>query len=306
MFVTMAAESAIDKERGRSRLWRLLTLPFTKTSPARDGLEEVIEEYREEGKVITQEERTILHNMLEAADLSARDVMVPRHDIVAVEYDITLSELKETFIKQQHTRMPVYDASLDKLKGFLHLKDVVPALAGDEPFDMDQVLREIYFISPSMKIVDLLVQMRVSGHHLAIVVDEYGGTDGLVTLEDVIEALVGEIQDEHDVEDGEVSEYKRISSHQFELDARMMIEDLQAILGVDLFALLPSEEDVDSMGGLLFAILHRVPVTGEIIAIGDIGQAKIVEADPRRIKRILLTLTFTPLAAIPRAAHAIS
>jgi magnesium and cobalt transporter len=112
-----------------------------------------------------------------------------------------------------------------------------------------------------------------------------------------MEALVGEIQDEHDVEEGGASQYKRISSHQFELDARLPMEELQELIGVDVFALLPSEENVDTMGGLLFAILHRVPVTGEIIAIGDIGHAKILEADPRRIKRILLTLNFTPLVA---------
>jgi magnesium and cobalt transporter len=299
----MATDSSMEGESWCGRLWRALISPFVKTNSPRDAWQEAMEEQREEGKEISAEERNLLENMREAGDLSARDVMVPRSDIVAVEYDITLSELKETFIQQQHTRMPVYEESLDKLKGFLHLKDVVPALAGDEPFDMDAIVREIYFISPSMRLMDLLVQMRVFGHHLAIVVDEYGGTDGLVTLEDVMEALVGEIQDEHDVEDGGVSLYKRLSSHQFELDARMPIEELQELLGVDLFALLPSEEDVDSMGGLLFAILHRVPVTGEILAIGDIGQARILEADPRRIKRIVLTLNFTPLAAIPKTAH---
>ena len=271
---------------------------FRNASP-RNALEEVIEEHEEEGKVVSQEERTLLRKMLDAGDMTVRDVMIPRSDIIAVDYEITLTELKAVINQEQHTRMPVYETSLDRLKGFIHLKDLVPALAGDELFDLDHVLREVYFISPSMKIMDLLVQMRVSGHHLAIVVDEYGGTDGLVTLEDLFEALVGEIQDEHDIDTPD-TECKRISSHQFDLDAKIRIDALEEIIGVNLFTLL-EEEDYDTMGGFIFAYLHRLPLTGEVITIDDIGQAKIIEADPRRIRRILLTLNFTPLLSMKRA-----
>jgi magnesium and cobalt transporter len=260
----------------------------------KDALEEVIEEHSEEGKVISPEERTLLRKMLDAGDMTVRDVMIPRSDIIAVDYHITLTELKDVIVREQHTRMPVYEGSLDKLKGFIHLKDLVPALTGDEPFDLDRVLREVYFIVSSMKIMDLLVQMRLSGHHLAIVVDEYGGTDGLVTLEDLFEALVGEIQDEHDV-DGSETHYKRLSSHQFELDARIRMEELQQITGIDFSTLLEEEEDYDSIAGFIFASLHRVPLTGEVITVEEVGELKILEADPRRIRRLLLTLNFTPL-----------
>ncbi len=276
------------------RLWSALRSPFVKEERERSELEDAIEEHREEGKTISPEERTILRNMLEAGDLTVSDIMVTRSDIVAVDYEITLSELKDIFMREQHTRMPVYIGSLDRLKGFIHLKDLIPSLTGNEPFDLDQVLREIYFISPSMRIVDLLVQMRISGHHMAIVVDEYGGTDGLVTLEDVMEALVGDIQDEHDVDDTD-HECKRISSHQFEMDARIRIEEVHEIIGVDLFDVLEDEDDFETLGGFIFASLHRVPVMGEVIPIDDVGQAKILDADGRRIKRVLLTLNFTPL-----------
>ena len=276
------------------RLWSAIRSPFMKEERERNELEDVIEEHLEEGKTITPEERTILRNMLEAGSLTVSDIMVTRSDIVAVDYEITLSELKDIFMKEQHTRMPVYIDSLDRLKGFIHLKDLIPSLTGNEPFDLDKVLREIYFISPSMRIVDLLVQMRISGHHLAIVVDEYGGTDGLVTLEDVMEALVGDIQDEHDVDDPD-NEFKRVSSHQFEMDARIRIEEVRDIIGVDLFDVLEDEDDFETLGGFIFACVHRVPVMGEVITINEVGQAKILEADARRIKRILLTLNFTPL-----------
>ncbi len=258
-----------------------------------DALEEAMQEHGDDTKVITEDERFILKKMLRLGDLTVSDIMIPRADIVAVEYQITLTELKQVIRDEQHTRMPVYDDVLDKLKGFIHLKDLVPSLAGDEPFDMDKLLREIYFISPSMQLIDLLVHMRVTGHHLAIVVDEYGGTDGLVTLEDIFEALVGEIQDEHDVSDDELS-LRRISSHQFDIDARMRVDQLEETLGLDLHDVL-QDEDFDTVGGFIFATLQRVPLVGEFMDIENIGRIKIVDADPRRVRRIQLLLNYTPL-----------
>jgi magnesium and cobalt transporter len=279
----------------RERLQKLLR-QMLKSSLPRDELTEALEEHAEEGKVISPEERAILYKMLNARDMTVSDVMIPRSDIVAVDYHITMSELKEIIAREQHTRMPVYEGTLDTLKGFIHLKDLVPALTGDEPFDLDHVLREVYFVSPSMKIIDLLKQMRLSGHHLAIVVDEYGGTDGLVTLEDLFEALVGKIQDEHDMDDPSTV-FKRVSSHQFELDAKIRMEELSDIITVDFRGLL-DDEDYDTIGGFIFAYLHRVPITGETIDIPEIGTLQILEADPRRVCKVMLHLNFTPLAAV--------
>ena len=257
------------------------------------SLAEVIEAHADEGKVFSTEESSIFRKMLKLVDMTVSDVMVPRSDIVAVDYEITLTEMKELIAKEQHTRMPVYEGSLDKLRGFLHLKDLVPALTGDVPFDIDEILRDIYFIPPSMKLIDLLVQMRSSGHHLAIVVDEYGGTDGLITLEDVFEALVGDIQDEHD-DAASASLLRKIASNQFEMPARLRVEDLDEAIGINLHQIL-QDEDYDTVGGFIFASVQRIPRVGEIIDIEEMGYFKVLEADSRRIQRVQMTLNFTPL-----------
>jgi CBS domain containing-hemolysin-like protein len=244
---------------------------------------------------LSEAERVIFRKMLKLRDLTVSDVMVPRADIVAVEMDITLTELKEVMRREQHSRMPVYTGTLDRLKGFIHIKDVMPALAGDVPFDMEEIMREIYVIPPSMKLLDVLVQMRSSGQHLAAVVDEYGGTDGIVTLEDVFEALVGDIQDEHD-EGTPTLALRRLASHHFDIPARMRVDDVEEEIGIDLHALLP-DEDYDTIGGFVVAKAQRIPRAGEVIDMGELGHFKIMEADGQRIHRVHLTLSFTPLAA---------
>jgi CBS domain containing-hemolysin-like protein len=256
-----------------------------------DGAEHATEEASE----LSEAERVIFRKMVKLRNLTVSDVMVPRSDIVAVEMDITLTELKEVMRREQHSRMPVYSGTLDRLKGFMHIKDVIPALAGDEPFDMEDIMRDIYVIPPSMKLLDVLVQMRSSGQHLAAVVDEYGGIDGIVTLEDVFEALVGDIQDEHD--DGVPAlSLRRIASHHFDIPARMRVDDAEEEIGVNLHALLP-DEDYDTIGGLIVAKAQRIPRVGEVIDMGELGHFKIIEADGQRIHRVHLTLCFTPLAA---------
>ncbi len=260
----------------------------------KEALEEVIEEHREEGgESFSTEERDMLRNMLLVGDLTVGDVMIPRAEISAVDHDITLTELKAVLLEQRHTRMPVYTGTLDKLQGFIHLKDLVPSLAGDEPFDIDQVMRDIMFVAPSMKVVDLLVQMRLSGGHMAIVVDEYGGTDGLVTMEDLFEEIVGEIQDEHDTEDPDQA-LKRISLLCYEADARMEIEELEESLGIFLRNEGESEEDYETLGGLIFMRLGRVPARGEILHIDGVARLEILEADPRRIRRVRIMLRKSP------------
>lgn len=287
-----------DPRKKRLNLLKeLLKRKRKKTSPSNNvssALAEVIMAHEEEGKVLSHEERSIFRKILKLGDLTVSDVMVPRSDIIAVDYDITLTEIKALITKEQHTRMPVYDGGLDKLRGFLHLKDLVPALAGDEPFDIDEVLRDIYFISPSMKLIDLLVQMRSSGHHLAIIVDEYGGTDGLITMEDVFEVLVGDIQDEHD-DAVSASLLRKIASHQFEMPARLRVDDLDEAIGINLYKIL-QDEDYDTIGGFIFASVQRIPRVGEIIDIEEMGYFKVLEADARRIHRVQMTLNFTPLS----------
>lgn len=261
-----------------------------------EALEEMIEEHREEGgKTLSAEERTMLHNMLKVGDLTVSDVMIPRTEIIAVEHDITLTELKAVLLEQRHTRMPVYQRTLDRLQGFIHLKDLVSALSGDEPFDIDKVMRDVLFVAPSMKVVDLLVQMRVSGDHMAIVVDEYGGTDGLLTMEDVFEEIVGEIQDEHDETEHE-QELRRISLLCYEADARMPVEALERALHVHLRHGEDEEDTYDTLGGLIFQRMGRVPARGEIFQIDGVARLEIMEADPRRIRKVKITLRKHPPA----------
>jgi len=254
----------------------------------KEALEEIIQEHEEEGHVFTADEKDMLRNVLEVRDITVSDVMVPRADIIAVECKITLEALTKIFIENGHTRMPVYDQTLDRLRGFIHLKDIVPAIAGEKPFTLDALVRNILFISPTMRIIDLLVQMRLSGVHMAVVVDEYGGTDGLVTMEDLFEELVGEIQDEHDQPDPE-EELKQLSSRAYEADARMRIEQIEETLQVSLRPE-DEEEEYDSLGGLIFDRLGRVPVRGEIVMLDGTARLDILDADPRRVRRVRITL----------------
>ncbi len=256
-------------------------------------LKEIIEEALGEstgegGADISAEEKSLLINLIHFGELTVRDVMVPRSDIMGVPRDVSLKELKQHVITIGHTRVPVYEESLDSIEGFIHVKDLFPHLVADAPsFDIRKVIREILFVPPSMRIVDLLIKMRVSGCHIAIVVDEFGGTDGLITMEDLFEEIVGEIQDEHDGHESEPS-MQWLGDHVLETDARTAIDKLEAAFGEKLTDE-PVSEEVDTLGGLIFAQVGRVPVRGEILMLKTHLKAEILQADPRRIRLVRLT-----------------
>lgn len=255
----------------------------------KEALEEVLEEHEEEGLLASpSEEQNMLKNVITFADSTVHDIMTPRTEIKGVEYNITLPELKAHISQHIHTRIPVYNDSLDNIKGFVHVKDLVPHLSNDTPFNMALILRELLFVPPSMPLINLLVRMRKTGVHMAIVVDEYGGTDGLVTLEDLFEEIVGDIQDEHDEEDP-YSALSWSAAHTCDMDASTPIEKLDERLGLNL---LPdaTQHEYDTVGGLIFFTLDRVPVKGEICNINEHLRCEILTADPRRIHRIRLTL----------------
>lgn len=261
------------------------------------ALEDVLDEHESveyAGTVASDEERTLIRNMLAFGELTVEDVMVPRTDIFAVEMGVTIDQLKQYVIEKRHTRIPVYNDSLDHVAGFIHAKDLTPFFAGDEQFDIKNVLRQIIFVPPSMRAVDLLMQMRTSSCHMAIVVDEYGGTDGLATMEDVFEELVGDIQDEHDLEPE--LELKWKGKNILIADARVEVEDLEEALGLSLTSD-DEEDDFDTLGGLIFSEIGRVPAKGEIIRYADgVIKFEILSADPRRIYRVKITRNFTPLS----------
>ncbi len=254
----------------------------------RESLEEVIEEHEQTEAPINPEERLMLMNILSFGDKRVDDVMVPRADIVGIDADTPLAEVVERFRTVAHSRIPIYRETLDDVVGVLHIKDLVRFWGRREGTSWAGVLRKPLFVPPSMSVVDLLLQMRARRKHMAVVVDEYGGTDGLVTIEDLVEEIVGDIRDEYDIVEGPMMVDRPDGS--IEADARTEIEEFEKRVGHDL---LPEEEDeeIDTLGGLVFALLGRVPQRGEVIKHPAGLEIEVIDADPRRIKRLRVRKT---------------
>ncbi len=230
---------------------------------------------------------------------TVEDVMIPRADIVAVEVSTPFDELVRVFAEEAHSRLPVYRETLDDPLGFVHIKDAVAELArpcaddagGAEsggsrsaPAPLERLYRKMMYVPASMKLPDLLVRMQSTRIHLALVVDEYGGTDGLVSLEDLVEEIVGDIEDEHD--DEQITLIRR-GRQVWEADARMEIEDFLAETGLDT-GLPDYEDEIDTLGGVAFALAGRIPVRGEILSHPAGIDIEIIDADTRRIRRLRL------------------
>lgn len=225
----------------------------------------------------------------EFEQLRVYDVMVPRAEIKAVEAGTGIEELIAYFAEVTHSRLPVFRETLDDPIGFVHIKDLVGELASDGPSPrrpLERLHREVLYVPPSMKLTDLLVKMQATRIHLALVVDEYGGTDGLVTLEDLVEVIVGDIEDEHDDEE---AMFVRRSPRVWEADARTEIEDFLSETGVDL-SVEENGADIDTLGGVAFALAGKVPVRGEVLRHPGGAEIEIVDADTRRIRRLRLRL----------------
>jgi len=224
-------------------------------------------------------------------DLKVDDVMTPRADIVAVEVSTPLGELLRLFVDSEHSRLPVYSETLDEPLGVIHIKDVVRLLVPDDkgvanPDWNEPVIyrlkRDVLFVPPSKRCADLMLKMQASRLHMALVIDEFGGTDGLVTLEDLIESVVGEIEDEHDEAEAPALVVK---GGMIEADARTTLEDLEAALEADL-SFDDLEEEVDTAAGLVSALAGRVPQRGEVVSHPAGFDFEVVDADPRRVKRL--------------------
>jgi CBS domain containing-hemolysin-like protein len=248
----------------------------------RDALEELIEEYDEAEAPADSDERVLIKNVLNLHDLTVEDVMVPRADIVAIEAGTPLDELVKLMSKEAQSRLPVYRETLDDVIGMVHIKDVLACWNAKEAFALKNILRPLLFAAPSMRVLDLLLEMRSTRNHMALIVDEYGGIDGLATIEDLVEEIVGEIEDEHDEEQGPALDPRPDGS--LAADARVSIEEFEKQVGP---VLLPEErEGIDTLGGLVFSLAGRVPGRGELIAHPSGLEFEVVEADPRRIKRL--------------------
>ena len=255
----------------------------------KEMIAEALDEDSEANDALSPDEKHLLKNMIHFGELTVHDIMVPRTDIMAVSVDADVEEWKRYVIDIGHTRIPVYEESLDKILGFVHVKDLFLHVASAVPFDINRVMRELLFVPPSMRIVDLLMKMRVSGCHIAIVVDEYGGTDGLVTMEDLFEELVGEIQDEHDSLPTHMFHW--VGDHILEADARADIGDVEEALKEKFTAGIDHEAEYDTLGGFIFSNLGRVPAKGEVMKVNSHLKIEIIAADPRRVRQVRITRT---------------
>lgn len=239
---------------------------------------------------MSTEERHMLMNVLNFGELRVDDVMVPRADIVAIDVKSSLEDILTECRKSSHSRMPVFRDTLDEPIGMVHIKDLLAWIGQElhtDTFSLEKICREVLFVPRSMPALDLLLKMQSSRRHLALVIDEYGGTDGLVSIEDLIEPIVGEIEDEHDVKEGPA--LKRRPDGNINADARAHIEELEELLGLKLRDN-TEEDEIETLGGLVFSLVGRVPQRGELIAHPVGIEFEVKDADPRRIKSLVVHL----------------
>ena len=248
----------------------------------RGTLEELIEEHPDLETPIVEEQRTLLENILNLRDRRIADVMVPRADIIAIDVDAVLEQIIELINKEAHSRVPVFQEALDDAIGMVHIKDVLAAQQKGGIFNLQDIIRPVLFVAPSMQVLELLLEMRAKRTHMALVVDEFGGVDGLLTIEDLVEEIVGEIEDEHD-QDDEPSWQRRPDGA---VDADARLEILQFEQAVGLFVTDEERDEIDTLGGLVFFLAGRVPVRGELVKHSSGMEIEILEADPRRVKKL--------------------
>ncbi len=276
-----AASPTEDDARARPPLWRRFLGSL--------GLLGAKQPVRRDSDAGSQAAADLVGHAEAFKTLTVADVMTPRADIVAVELGESQDGLVAAFADSEHSRLPVYREDLDDPVGVVHLKDVFKLLAKPGPKKtsaapvLEGLMRQTLYVPPSMRAADLLVRMQNRRIHLAIVIDEFGGVDGLVTLEDVIESVVGEIDDEHD--EAVVSQIVPRAGGVFDLDARVSLDELAETLGRDLAAGVP-DEDIDTAAGLVTALAGRLPQRGEVIAHPAGLEFEVLDADPRRIKRL--------------------
>ena len=237
------------------------------------------------GKTLSHENE-LLKNLAGLRGITASDVMIPRVDIVSVAMSDDFNQIVKQLIQTNHSRVPVRNETLDDIKGILHIKDVLANLFLKEKKDIKTLLKKPIFVSPSISLLDLLYEMRIKRRHLALVVDEYGGIDGLVTIEDLVEELVGEIEDEHDLSSD--CKLEKLEDGSIIVEARIIINlvegFIESIRKDDL------NEEIETLGGFIISIAGRVPVKGEVIKYSPSGlKFEILDADPRKVILVKIT-----------------
>lgn len=265
---------------------RLRGLFAKREESLRDRVEELIEApdaLGPDGRTLDPHERALLSNVLKLRGATAYDVMLPRTDIIALPADLTLDQAVAAVQREGHSRYPVYQGQLDDVLGMVHIKDIFAAVGRQAPFSLRGILRKPLLVVPSVPVLDLLLRMREARIHMALVVDEYGGIDGLITIEDLVETIVGDISDEHDEVDAPMITER--GEGVLEMDARTEIETFEARMG----PVLTDEErgaDIDTVGGLVLTLAGRVPARGEIFSHSSGLEFRVLDADARRIRRL--------------------
>jgi len=313
----------IKKPALLNKLWRAMG---AKNADLEDTLDSAIDNHAEETgtQALAGDARSMMRNVIGFSDKRVKDLMVPRVNIVAVSESATMRELMEQFIEANHSRLPIYRESLDDIAGMLHVKDFLRWMTGKgkrrkargtvetglelPAKDLSSMVsqhpslkRQVLFVPPSMPAPDLLLKMKASHIHLAIVVDEYGGTDGIVSMEDLVEEIIGEISDEHDTDEDDM--LTRIDDKTYVANAQVEITRVADLLHVDL---LPEdkEDHSDTLAGLVFELAGRVPARGEIIKHASGLEFEIIESDARRIKRVRIHVREPSVQALPETQHA--
>jgi magnesium and cobalt transporter len=242
---------------------------------------------------LDRHERLLIQNILRLRETTADDVMVPRADIVAMHVDLTLEQAIEQIRGDGHSRLPVYREQLDDIIGMVHVKDVFAYVGKPDAFSLEAILRKPLMVAPLVRVLDLMLQMRQQRVHMALVIDEYGGVDGLVTIEDLVETITGEIDDEHDDEATPMVTERPDGA--VDLNARLPVADFEKRMGPILSAD-ERDADIDTVGGLVFTLAGRVPAKGEVISHPSGLEFRILDADARRIRRLRARRTVSQAA----------
>ncbi|MFT9440221.1 MAG: hemolysin family protein [Acetobacter papayae] len=232
---------------------------------------------------LDRQERALIANVLRLRNISADDVMVPRADIVAMPVSISLDEALAMMRRENHSRMPVYRDQLDDIVGMIHVKDLIAYVGTSEAFSLEALLRQPLFVAPQLPVLDLLLQMRQRQTHMALVIDEYGGIDGLVTIEDLIETIVGDISDEHDEPAAVMITPRQDGS--FDVDARCPVEEFERDIG-SILTDAEKEAEIETIGGLVFRMAGHVPARGEVLTHENGFLFRVLDADARHIRRV--------------------
>jgi len=287
------APTAADAAGHAGGWWRALMRRLRRrerNGAMREAIEELIDGAPESDTPISDDQRGLLANILKLRDETVADVMVPRVDIIGIAADTPLDEVVRLIQAEAHSRYPIYRESLDDVIGMIHIKDVLAYWGTSKKFNLRDILRRVVFVAPTLPVQDMLLDMQRSLTHMALVVDEFGGTDGLLTIEDLVEEIVGEIEDEHDV--AQAPTLARRPDGTIDVNGRTPVEMLEQEIGNVLSE--DERREIDTVGGLIFSLLGRIPERGEVVRHPSGVEFEILDVDPRRIRRLRVRPAVAP------------